>query len=266
MTGVDPDLVRPLAAPHRGALRGRSTCETKVERVERAGRRPARALRGREARPRPPSSTACSSRSGGAPNGDAHRRRARGRAGRRARLHPGRRRAAHQRRRTSSRSATSPARRCSRTGDAPGQGRGGGDRGPAGRVRRAACPSVAYTDPEIAWVGLTEERARRARASRSRRRCFPWSATGRALGIDRSEGLTKLLSTPETGRLLGAGIVGAGAGELIAEATLALEMGADVEDSRSPSTRTRRSPRRSASRRRSRTAPSRICCRGRSKG
>ncbi len=93
----------------------------------------------------------------------------------------------------------------------------------------AVVPSVAYTDPEVAWVGLTEERAR-AEGIAFERAVLPWSASGRALGIDRSEGLTKLLYAPETGRLLGAGMVGAGAGELIAEATLALELGADVED------------------------------------
>jgi len=93
----------------------------------------------------------------------------------------------------------------------------------------ALVPSVAYTDPEVAWVGLTEERAR-AEGVAFEKAVMPWSASARALGIDRSEGLTKLLYAPETGRLLGAGIVGAGAGELIAEATLALELGADVED------------------------------------
>jgi dihydrolipoamide dehydrogenase len=93
----------------------------------------------------------------------------------------------------------------------------------------AQVPSVAYTDPEVAWVGLTEERAR-AEGVAFEKAVMPWSASGRAIGIDRSEGLTKLLYAPETGRLLGAGIVGAGAGELIAEATLALELGADAED------------------------------------
>jgi dihydrolipoamide dehydrogenase len=93
----------------------------------------------------------------------------------------------------------------------------------------ALVPSVAYTDPEVAWVGLTEERAR-AEGIAFEKAVMPWSASGRALGIDRSEGLTKLLYAPETGRLLGAGMVGVGAGELIAEATLALELGADAED------------------------------------
>ncbi|HVN38366.1 MAG TPA: dihydrolipoyl dehydrogenase [Myxococcota bacterium] len=93
----------------------------------------------------------------------------------------------------------------------------------------AEVPSVAYTDPEVAWVGLTEERAK-AEGIAFEKALLPWSVSGRAVGIDRAEGLTKLLYAPDTRRLLGAGMVGAGAGELVAEATLALELGADVED------------------------------------
>jgi len=92
-----------------------------------------------------------------------------------------------------------------------------------------AIPSVAYTDPEVAWTGLTEEQAR-AEGRALRKGLFPWSASGRALSLGRGEGLTKLLFAQEDGRLLGAGIVGPGAGELIAEATLAVELGADPED------------------------------------
>ncbi len=92
-----------------------------------------------------------------------------------------------------------------------------------------AIPSVAYTDPEIAWMGLTEIEARQ-QGIKLRRAAFPWSASGRALGIGRAEGVTKLLLDPDSGRLLGAGIVGPNAGELIAELVLALEMGADAED------------------------------------
>ena len=88
---------------------------------------------------------------------------------------------------------------------------------------------MAYTDPEIAWMGLSETEAR-ARRIDVEKACFPWSASGRALGIGRKEGLTKLLFSSESGLLLGAGIVGSNAGELIAEAVLALEMGADAED------------------------------------
>jgi dihydrolipoamide dehydrogenase len=90
-------------------------------------------------------------------------------------------------------------------------------------------PAVAYTDPEIAWMGLTEVEAKE-KGIKLRRAAFPWAASGRALGIGRPEGLTKLLLDPESGRLLGAGIVGPNAGELIAELVLALEMGADAED------------------------------------
>jgi dihydrolipoamide dehydrogenase len=90
-------------------------------------------------------------------------------------------------------------------------------------------PSVAYTDPEIAWMGLTEVEAKQ-QGIKLRRAAFPWAASGRALGIGRTEGVTKLLFDPESGRLLGAGIVGPNAGELIAELVLALEMGADAED------------------------------------
>ena len=92
-----------------------------------------------------------------------------------------------------------------------------------------AIPSVAYTDPEIAWTGLRESEARERKLEVEVAR-FPWSASGRALGIGRSEGLTKLIFDKHNGRLLGAGMVGPNAGELIAEATLALELGADAED------------------------------------
>ena len=90
-------------------------------------------------------------------------------------------------------------------------------------------PSVAYTDPEIAWMGLTETQAK-AQSIAYEKAHFPWAASGRALSIGREEGATKLLLDPQTRRILGAGIVGANAGELIAEAVLALEMGADMED------------------------------------
>jgi len=90
-------------------------------------------------------------------------------------------------------------------------------------------PSVAYTDPEIAWVGLTEEQAR-ADGIEYEKGQFPWAASGRALSVGREEGLTKLLFDPITKRVVGAGIVGVNAGELIAEAGLAIEMGADAAD------------------------------------
>jgi len=90
-------------------------------------------------------------------------------------------------------------------------------------------PSVAYTDPEVAWMGLTETEAK-AKGVEYEKGVFPWAASGRALGIGRDEGMTKLLFDPQTKRILGAGIVGPNAGELIGETVLALEMGADYED------------------------------------
>ncbi len=92
-----------------------------------------------------------------------------------------------------------------------------------------AIPSVAYTDPEVAWMGLTETEAKE-RGVEVRKASFPWAASGRALGIGRPEGHTKLILDAESGRILGAGMVGPNAGELIAEAVLALELGADAED------------------------------------
>mgnify|MGYP000305886086 CR=1 FL=1 len=90
-------------------------------------------------------------------------------------------------------------------------------------------PSVAYTDPEIAWMGVTEAEAKEQKLNFVKG-AFPWAASGRSLSIGRDEGLTKALFDKETGRIIGAGIVGTNAGELIAEAVLALEMGADAED------------------------------------
>ena len=92
-----------------------------------------------------------------------------------------------------------------------------------------AIPAVAYTDPEIAWMGLTEAEAQ-SRGIEVEKGVFPWSASGRALTLGRDEGLTKLLFEAGSRRLLGAGIVGVGAGELIAETVHALEMGSDAED------------------------------------
>ena len=92
-----------------------------------------------------------------------------------------------------------------------------------------AIPAVVFTDPEIAWAGLTETQAakegRKVEVAR-----FPWGASGRAIAIDRTDGMTKLLIDPETERVLGVGIVGSGAGELIAEGVLAIEMGATASD------------------------------------
>ena len=90
-------------------------------------------------------------------------------------------------------------------------------------------PSVAYTDPEIAWVGVTETAAK-AQGQVVEKTVFPWAASGRSLSLGRDEGFTKLLFDPGTQRIVGAGIVGTNAGELIAEVALAIEMGADAHD------------------------------------
>jgi dihydrolipoamide dehydrogenase len=92
-----------------------------------------------------------------------------------------------------------------------------------------AIPAVVFTDPEIAWCGLTETDAKKAGRKITVAR-FPWAASGRALTLDRPDGVTKLIIDPDTSRILGVGIVGAGAGELIAEGVLAVEMGANATD------------------------------------
>lgn len=89
--------------------------------------------------------------------------------------------------------------------------------------------SVAYTDPELAWVGLTEKEAKE-KGINYEKASFPWAASGRALSMSREEGMTKLLFCPDTNRILGGGIVGTNAGDLIAEVALAIEMCCDVED------------------------------------
>ena len=90
-------------------------------------------------------------------------------------------------------------------------------------------PSVAYTDPEVAWVGLTETEAQ-AKGIKFGKGAFPWIASGRSLALGREDGFTKLLFDPDTHQVLGGGIVGTSAGELIAEVALAIEMGADAHD------------------------------------
>jgi dihydrolipoamide dehydrogenase len=94
---------------------------------------------------------------------------------------------------------------------------------------RLAIPAVVFTDPEIAWCGLTEEQAKKENR-RHEVAIYPWAASGRAIALGRTEGLTKVLVDPDTERVLGVGIVGAGAGELISEAALAIEMGCEVTD------------------------------------
>ena len=92
-----------------------------------------------------------------------------------------------------------------------------------------AIPSVAYTDPEIAWAGLTETEAKAA-GTAYEKAVFPWAASGRSLALGRDEGFTKLLFDPQTHRVIGGGIVGTNAGDLISEVMLAIEMGADAAD------------------------------------
>jgi dihydrolipoamide dehydrogenase len=92
-----------------------------------------------------------------------------------------------------------------------------------------AIPAVVFTDPEIAWAGLTESQAAKENRKVAIAK-FPWGASGRAITLDRTDGLTKLILDPETERLLGVGLVGPGAGELIAEGVLAIEMGANATD------------------------------------
>jgi dihydrolipoamide dehydrogenase len=97
------------------------------------------------------------------------------------------------------------------------------------RWDQRSIPSVAYTDPEVAWTGLTETEAKEQEIA-FEISTFPWVASGRALSMGRPEGMTKVIVEPETHRILGAGVVGINAGELIAEIVLAIEMGADSED------------------------------------
>ncbi len=101
--------------------------------------------------------------------------------------------------------------------------------GEPGVIGKFAVPAVVFTDPEVAWCGLTEGEAR-AKGMEVEVAKFPWGASGRALTLDRPDGLTKLIVDPQTERILGVGIVGHGAGELIAEGVVAVEMGATVRD------------------------------------
>jgi dihydrolipoamide dehydrogenase len=94
-----------------------------------------------------------------------------------------------------------------------------------------AIPAVVFTDPELAWAGLTESQAAKENRTVTVAK-FPWGASGRAITLDRTDGLTKLILDPQTERLLGVGLVGPGAGELIAEGVLAIEMGANATDLR----------------------------------
>jgi dihydrolipoamide dehydrogenase len=101
--------------------------------------------------------------------------------------------------------------------------------GKSAQFDKLAIPAVVFTDPEIAWAGLTEEQAKKE-GRKVDVAMYPWAASGRAQAIGRTDGFTKWLIDPDTERVLGCGIVGPGAGELIAEAVLAIEMGCEVRD------------------------------------
>jgi dihydrolipoamide dehydrogenase len=100
---------------------------------------------------------------------------------------------------------------------------------PSLKLEEFVIPAVVFTDPEISWVGLTEKEAKADKVKVNVSK-FPWSASGRALTLNRTEGLTKVISDPDTGRVLGIGIVGDHAGDLISEATLAVQTGMTIDD------------------------------------
>ena len=101
--------------------------------------------------------------------------------------------------------------------------------GHAAALETSLIPSVAYTNPELAWVGLTAAEAK-AKDVAHKTSSFPWAASGRNLASGGGDGLTKLVYCPDTHRILGATLIGSNAGELLAECTLAIEMGATLED------------------------------------
>lgn len=101
--------------------------------------------------------------------------------------------------------------------------------GATSAFKPCAIPAIAYTDPEVAWAGLTETKAK-ARGIPYETGIFPWAASGRALSMGRDDGLTKLIFDPRTKRVLGGAVTGPNAGELLAEIVLAIEMGAVADD------------------------------------
>ncbi|MEZ4386004.1 MAG: NAD-binding protein [Candidatus Krumholzibacteriia bacterium] len=249
MTGADKDLVsqlkRRLDRQFEAIL-----LSTKVVSLKEQKNGVKVALRTGRARRRASCSTRCSSPSAGGPTWTTW----------------GSRRRASSSRTASSRwtpcgasadgiwpSATSPAAHAGPQGDARGLrgGRGGGR--PAGGVRARAIPAVCFTDPEIAWVGLTEDAARAAKRAVKTAK-DPWRSIGRTLTLGRDDGLTKVIIDPETDLVLGVGLAGPGAGELISRPRSRSRWRRAGRISRSPSTRTR--PCRKASwRRRRRSSP-----------
>ena len=235
MQGADRDLVKvwqKMNAPRFDHV----MLKTKTVRRQGHRRRHPGQLRRRERTERAAALRPGAAGRGPQPQRQEDRRR-QGRRGRqRARLHSGGSADAHQRRRTSSPLATSSASRCWRTRRctrpmSPPKSRAGDSKA---LFDARVIPSVAYTDPEVAWVGLTEDEAK-AQGLKVKKGLFPWTASGRAIANGRDEGFTKLLfdDSPEAhghGRILGGGIVGTHAGDMIGEVALAIEMGADAVD------------------------------------
>ena len=228
--GADRDIIRPLAQAHRKRYEG-IYLEDQGHQNRSGARRAARPRSRATDAPQPQVYDRVLLSVGRRPNGKAIDARSRRRAGERARLHPGGSssmrtnvphiyaigdivRRAHAR---AQRPATKASwrRRSSRVTSAAFDAR--------------TIPSVAYTDPEVAWMGLTETMAR-AQGIEIEKAVFPWAASGRARATARDEGSPSCIFDKSTRRLLGAAIVGPNAGELIAETVLALEMGADAED------------------------------------
>ena len=228
MPGADPDIVAPLAK-RIGKLYAKILLKTKVTAVEAKADGLHVSYEGAGRREDRHASTRCWSRSAG---------------GRTARRSAPRRRASRSTSaasspsigrcaptcRISSQSATSSASRCSRIRRTH-EGKVAAEvaSGHKSSFDAKAIPSVAYTDPEVAWAGPTETEAK-AKGVKYGKAVFPWAASGRSLSLGRDEGVTKTLWDEETQRLIGCGIVGPNAGDLIAEAALAIEMGAEAED------------------------------------
>ena len=228
MPGADRDIVAPLAKRVEKRYE-KILLETKVTAVEARRRGLARRLSRARAARATTSSTRCWFRSGAGPTAARSAPRRRASRSTSAASSPSTSRCAptfpiSSPSATSSGSRCSPTRRRTKARSRP--------RRPAA-IKSAfdakAIPAVAYTDPEVAWVGVTESEAK-AKGLAFGKAVFPWAASGRSLSLGRDEGLTKTLWDEESGRLIGCGIVGPNAGDLIAEAALAIEMGCDAED------------------------------------
>ena len=231
LPGVDRDLVNVLAEARRDDLRGHPAQHQGRGVKEAKQRHRGRRFEGerRRGRPRSRPSTACWWRSAGGPTSGARPGKTASRSNERGFIKVDERadrRAAHLRHRRRGRRADAGAQ-----GDVRRARRRRGDRRRRSAFEPLAIPAVVFTDPEIAWCGLTEGDAKK-QGREVKVAQFPWGASGRAMTLGRTEGLTKLIVDPETERVLGVGIVGAGAGELIGEGVLAIEMGATATDLR----------------------------------